>query len=205
MCGKYKACAWHLLWNFCMVVQNITLGYTWKLTLASWWQHDSRMWDLATDWYALILSGFAWRHHCPESIYIFKSKRERAHEQGGGAEQERKEPSVEPYMGLDPMTLWSWPELKSRVRHLTSWATPALKLSLPGRVNTTKYVCCPSVLSQYSNSMIFILLDPLFYWRWSHMERVLCQKAPLGILQPEVFEDLGPGENGIREDTQRWL
>ena len=31
--------------------------------------------------------------------------------------------SVGPSMGLDPMTLGSWPELKSRVRRSTNWAT----------------------------------------------------------------------------------
>ena len=33
--------------------------------------------------------------------------------------------SVEPNMGLDPVTLGSWPEPKSRVRHSSDWATQA--------------------------------------------------------------------------------
>ena len=32
--------------------------------------------------------------------------------------------STETDTGLDPRTLRSWPELKSRVRHLTNWAPP---------------------------------------------------------------------------------
>ena len=47
---------------------------------------------------------------------------------GGGAEGEGEKPkqsalSTEPEVGLDLMTLRSWPELKSRVGHSTSWAT----------------------------------------------------------------------------------
>ena len=43
-------------------------------------------------------------------------------------------PSTEPNMGLDLMTLRSWPELKSRVGHLTKWATQARTLFLLGTV-----------------------------------------------------------------------
>ena len=62
-------------------------------------------------------------------IYFWEGERERA---GGGAEKEKREkiPSrfsavrTEPDVGLDLMILGSWPELKSRVRRLTNWATP---------------------------------------------------------------------------------
>ena len=46
---------------------------------------------------------------------------------GAGAEKEKNPQadslSVESDVGMDPRTLKSWPELKSRVRHLSNWAT----------------------------------------------------------------------------------
>ena len=48
---------------------------------------------------------------------------------GGQMEKEWENPqvhpllSVDPEAGLNPRTLRSWPELKSRVSHLTNWAT----------------------------------------------------------------------------------
>ena len=55
---------------------------------------------------------------------------ERDHEQEGQREREREIQadsmlSAEPDMGLDLKTLRSGPELKSRVGHLTHWATKA--------------------------------------------------------------------------------
>ena len=43
----------------------------------------------------------------------------------GGAEGEREKQIPESNVGLYPRTLRSWPEPKSRVRHLTNWAIQA--------------------------------------------------------------------------------
>ena len=58
--------------------------------------------------------------------------RERAHIHANGEEEQRERESqagstlsLQPYTGLDPTTLGSWPEWKLRVRHSTDWATPA--------------------------------------------------------------------------------
>ena len=64
-------------------------------------------------------------------VYSFERERERG---GGGAEGEGQADSMlsmKPDARLNPMTLRSWPELKSRIKHSVYWATQAcLKLSL---------------------------------------------------------------------------
>ena len=59
-------------------------------------------------------------------IYSFEKEREWAGEgQRKGEKGYQAGPivSIEPDLGLDPTNVRSWPELKSRVRHLTDWAT----------------------------------------------------------------------------------
>ena len=68
---------------------------------------------------------------------------ESAYEQGrGGAEGEGKRESqadlmlsMVPNLGLDLMTLRSWPRLKSRVGHLTDWATQE-----PLKINSSRHL-----------------------------------------------------------------
>ena len=54
---------------------------------------------------------------------------EREHEWGRGKKRDTEDPKQAPhcehkaYVGLDFTTMKSWPELKSRVSHLTDWAT----------------------------------------------------------------------------------
>lgn len=62
-------------------------------------------------------------------------ERERVHGRRGRGRREERESraesllSVKPSVGLGLMTMKSWHELKSRIRHLTDWATQApLKL-----------------------------------------------------------------------------
>ena len=58
-------------------------------------------------------------------MYVFNEReRERVHMSWGEGQGQRESQagymlSVEPDLGLDPTTLGSWPELKSRVGHST--------------------------------------------------------------------------------------
>ena len=70
-------------------------------------------------------------------IYVFQRERERENKLGAEREGDRESqagsmPSVQsPMQGSNPQTMRSWPELKSRVRGLTHWATqvPLLMVS----------------------------------------------------------------------------
>ena len=65
----------------------------------------------------------------PPKIYLFILERERESmcKQGEGQREKEKQTPLnrEADAGLDPRTLKSWPELKSRVRRLNDWATQA--------------------------------------------------------------------------------
>ena len=50
-----------------------------------------------------------------ENVHMSREERQRKREREAGSKLSR-----EPNAGLDPMTLWSRPEPKSRVRHSTS-------------------------------------------------------------------------------------
>ena len=69
-------------------------------------------------------------------IFLFYLFERRQGKRGRGREREReREPqagstlSTDPNRGLDPMTLGSWPESKSRVRHSTNLVTQAQNLN----------------------------------------------------------------------------
>ena len=85
-------------------------------------------WRAYASWVYSFFLGVGWG----KFIYLFW-EREREREREAEREGERESQagstvSSEPDTGLHPMIMRSWPELKSRVRCLTDWATQAFIL-----------------------------------------------------------------------------
>ena len=147
-----------------------------------------------------FLINFFYKHLFFKFIYLFW-ERQRKHEQGGTErEGERESQADSAWSVFKPWThetLRAWPELKSRIRHLTNWVTQEPLPLQTFRTTSDCVIIFPSTIkynlenSRRSRRKVYhiyayvysIFLFPSWYSKIpSFITTVLFQKCPLAIL-----------------------